>query len=179
MVKNAPWRRGSTRTDDQLDHTLAITDRRPFADGISFADTGPYERRTGRALFAIDPRAEANAWAMDIDKASTDERGLVRFAADIIVLRPVEPERGNRRIFFDLRQSWPQPCAAILQRCYPQQRPDHPGTGRQQYPSRERLAGMNQICGSISLRTWLDSSCSSGTGCSVTTPNPRPPLAQI
>ena len=81
--------------------TLQITDRRPFADGISFGDAGPYERLTGRALFAVDPLVDANAWVVDLDKAPRDTHGRVHFAADIMILQPVDPARGNHRVFYD------------------------------------------------------------------------------
>jgi hypothetical protein len=81
--------------------TLHITDRRPFADGISFGDTGPYERLAGRAHFAVDPAAPANAWVTDIDKAPRDAQGRVRFVSDLMILRPADPARGNRRLLYD------------------------------------------------------------------------------
>jgi hypothetical protein len=81
--------------------TLSITDRRRFADGMAFGTTGPYERLTGRAHFAVDPRAPANAWVVDLDKAPRDPQGKVRFAADIMILAPADPARGNRRVFYD------------------------------------------------------------------------------
>ncbi len=81
--------------------TLAITDRRPFADGIAFGTAGAYERLTGRAHFAVDPGAPANAWVVDLDKAPRDAQGNVRFAADIMILAPADQARGNRRVFYD------------------------------------------------------------------------------
>jgi hypothetical protein len=81
--------------------TLTITDRRPFANGMVFGAVGAYERLTGRAHFAVDPRAPANAWVVDLDKAPCDAHGMVHFAADIMLLAPVDPARGNRRVFYD------------------------------------------------------------------------------
>ena len=40
---------------------LDITDQRPFAGGHAFGETGTYERLSGRALFAVDPLAPAQA----------------------------------------------------------------------------------------------------------------------
>ena len=81
--------------------TLHITDRRPFADGMRFGAVGPYQRLSGRALFAIDPLAEANAWVVDVDKAPRDAHGKVHFAADIMILQPADPAQGNHRVFYD------------------------------------------------------------------------------
>lgn len=81
--------------------TLHITDRRPFADGMPFGDVGPYERLSGRAHFSIDPLAPANAWVVDLDKAPRDAHGKVHCAADIMLLCPADPARGNHRVFYD------------------------------------------------------------------------------
>lgn len=50
-------------------------------------------------LFAIEPQAQAQAEVVDIDKASRDPDGSVRFAADFMVLKPLDG--GNRRVLFD------------------------------------------------------------------------------
>ncbi len=80
---------------------LRITDRRPFADGLEYGETGAYERLTGRAHFAVDPNAADLASIVDLDKAPLNGDGRVEFVTDICILKPVDPERGNRRIFFD------------------------------------------------------------------------------
>ena len=38
---------------------------------------------------------------VDLDKAPRDDSGLVRFAADFMILKPRELQRGNRRVFYD------------------------------------------------------------------------------
>ena len=105
--------------------TLTITDRRPFAEGIAFGTTGAYQRLTGRAHFAVDPLAPANAWVVDLDKAPRDATGKVRFAADIMMLTPAEHRprqppavldygnRGNKRMlqFFNDRRASNDPLA--------------------------------------------------------------------
>ncbi|MGC2200952.1 MAG: hypothetical protein WA633_12515, partial [Stellaceae bacterium] len=80
---------------------LSVAERFPFADGHQFGVAGAYERVVGRAQFAVDPHAPAQRDITDIDKAPIDSEGLVRFAGDFSLLKPVDPERGNRRIFFD------------------------------------------------------------------------------
>ena len=80
---------------------LQITDRRPFADGHPFGDTGAYERLSGRALYAVDPLATAQRDVVDLDKAPRDARGFVRFEADFMILKPADMNRGNRRVFYD------------------------------------------------------------------------------
>ncbi len=80
---------------------LRIVNREPFADGHAFEDSGAYEKLTGRAHFAVDPDAAAQAGITDLDKAPVNDAGLVEFATDIIILKPVDMARGNNRIFYD------------------------------------------------------------------------------
>ena len=80
---------------------LEIAERVAFAEDHSFGDTGAYERLCGRAHFAVDPHAAAQDGVVDLDKARVDDAGLVRFAADFMILKPREIERGNRRVFYD------------------------------------------------------------------------------
>ena len=77
---------------------LRITEREAFADGHSFEDTGPYERLVGRAHFAVDPESPAYAEVVDFDKAPRNGDGLVEYASDVCILKPVGP--GKRRLFF-------------------------------------------------------------------------------
>jgi Alpha/beta hydrolase domain len=78
---------------------IRIDDRRPFAGNHEFEGAGAYERLSGRVLFAADPLAPAQADVVDIDKAPRDSGGLVRYAADFMILRPAKG--GNRRVLFD------------------------------------------------------------------------------
>src|SRR5215469_7029210 len=80
---------------------LSIAERFPFAEGHEFGPVGAYERLVGRAHFAVDPEAPAQQGITDLDKAPADPDGLVRFAGDFSILKPVDPGCGNRRIFFD------------------------------------------------------------------------------
>ncbi|HEX3500449.1 MAG TPA: hypothetical protein VHT04_14105, partial [Stellaceae bacterium] len=99
---------GTTLTEHLV---IRIADRRPFADGHSFAGSGRYERLTGRVHFAVDPLAPAQRGITDLDKAPRDKEGgdkeggdqdgRVRFAADVMILKPVDLAQGNRRLFLD------------------------------------------------------------------------------
>jgi hypothetical protein len=80
---------------------LSITGRFPFAEGHAFGAVGAYDRLIGRAHFAVDPAAPAQLGVTDLQKAAIDPDGLVRFVADFSILKPVDPARGNRRMFFD------------------------------------------------------------------------------
>lgn len=80
---------------------IDITERFAFAGGHAFGGVGPYERLKGRARFAVDPKAKAQAGICDIENAPRDAKGLVHFATDISILRPVDSTKGSKRLFFD------------------------------------------------------------------------------
>ena len=80
---------------------LDIAARTLFADGHEFGKVGAYERLKGRARFAVDPSDPAQAGIVDIDHAPVDAEGRVAFTADILILKPLDMARGNRRLFFD------------------------------------------------------------------------------
>jgi hypothetical protein len=80
---------------------LSISERFAFADRHEFGSVGAYDRLVGRAHLAIDPSAPAQHGVTDLDKAPTDAAGLVHFIGDFSILRPIDPARGNRRLFVD------------------------------------------------------------------------------
>src|ERR1700680_4886050 len=80
---------------------LSVIERKGFADGESFGTTGAYERIAGRAHFAVDPASKVQAGIVDIEKAARDTRGLGRFRADFLLLKPIDLKNGNQRLFFD------------------------------------------------------------------------------
>ena len=81
---------------------LEIEQRSPFAAGSDFGEVGPYELVQGRAYFAVDPLHPRNAAITDIELGPRDAEGRVRFDADFAMLQPAQPQRGNRRLFFDV-----------------------------------------------------------------------------
>lgn len=80
---------------------IRIARRETFADGHEFEGVGAYEKLVGRAHFAVDPNAAPQAGITDLDKAPVNGDGLVEFASDVIILKPVDMARGNGRLFFD------------------------------------------------------------------------------
>ena len=70
--------------------SVEVLERVPFADGMRFGDAGAYEKIRGIAHFALDPAISANAPIVDLKFAPRDGDGLVRFASEFIMLRPVK-----------------------------------------------------------------------------------------
>jgi hypothetical protein len=81
---------------------IDIVNREPFAAGAAFGDAGPYEKLRGRAVIVLDPNAPANAAVADLALAPRNGRGLVEFAADFLVLRPVDAARRNGTLLYEV-----------------------------------------------------------------------------
>jgi hypothetical protein len=81
---------------------LQILHREPYADGKSFGDVGPYEKFTGIARFAVDPKHPKNKIIVDLDLAPRNEDGLVEFESDVYILTPKDLSKGNGAIFYDV-----------------------------------------------------------------------------
>jgi hypothetical protein len=74
----------------------------PFAGGHAFGQAGPYERITGRLYLEVDPQDPANQRVVDLKLAPRNADGKVEFSTDFFLLKPADPLRGNRRLFYDV-----------------------------------------------------------------------------
>jgi hypothetical protein len=81
---------------------LEVIRREPFAGGMAFGKTGPYERIVAVARFAVDPNHPRNRIIVDLDKAPRNADGKVEFEADVFILAPKDPAKGNGAIFYDV-----------------------------------------------------------------------------
>ena len=76
---------------------LRVDERIAFAGGHPFGDVGAYERLTGRALFAVDPRAAPQQDVVDLDKAPVDDARPGALRRRLHDAQAGRVERGNRR----------------------------------------------------------------------------------
>ncbi|HEU4730346.1 MAG TPA: alpha/beta hydrolase domain-containing protein [Kofleriaceae bacterium] len=74
----------------------------PAFAGASFGDVGPYEKLIGRAFGEVDPADLQNRDIADLALAPRNSRGMVEYQTGILILRPIDPTRGNRRLFYEL-----------------------------------------------------------------------------
>ncbi|MGH9893227.1 MAG: hypothetical protein ACREA0_14800, partial [bacterium] len=81
---------------------VEITRRVDVLNGKAFGDVGPYEKLHGKAYFAVDPKNPRNQGIADIDLAPRNREGKVEFSADLFILKPKDPSRGNGVVFFDV-----------------------------------------------------------------------------
>jgi Alpha/beta hydrolase domain len=80
---------------------IEFASKTPFAGGVSFGNTGPYERLLGTASFAIDPNEKDLPFIIDLNLAPRNPEGLVEFKTILDIVKPADLSRGNRRLLFD------------------------------------------------------------------------------
>ena len=105
---------------------IEITERIPFAGGMEFGTVGPYERIRGRLYYAVDPDNRFNRQIVDLQLAKNGQlrqdvsqvnpsgiteivggdarnaKGEVEFWGDFMLLKPLDPTRGNHRVLYDV-----------------------------------------------------------------------------
>lgn len=76
--------------------------RGKFANGKSFGEVGPYEYIAGQVEFAVDPMSTAYQMIVDLNHAPRSTKNMVEFTTDFYIIRPVDLEKGNRRLLYDV-----------------------------------------------------------------------------
>jgi hypothetical protein len=71
---------------------IEVSERVPFASGMTFGEAGSYEKIRGVAHFALDPGTPSNARIVDLERAPRDADGKVRFSSEFLMLRPIGRE---------------------------------------------------------------------------------------
>jgi len=81
---------------------LRVEHRETIAGGRSFGAAGAYEKLVGKVDFEFDPTLPANQIIVDLKRAPRNTRGKVEASADFYMLKPVDPHKGNGRIFYEV-----------------------------------------------------------------------------
>src|SRR5467141_4964091 len=81
---------------------VEITSQQDVLGGKAFGAVGAYEKLSGKVYFAVDPNNPHDKIIADIDKAPRNSQGKVEFSADLFILRPKDPSRGNGVLLFDV-----------------------------------------------------------------------------
>jgi hypothetical protein len=81
---------------------LRIERRETVLNGRPFGAAGPYEKLVGTVDFGLDPSLPANGIIVDLKLAPRNPRGEVEARADFYMLKPVDPRRGNGRLFYEV-----------------------------------------------------------------------------
>ena len=81
---------------------LRIERREVVLNGRDFGAAGPYEKLVGKVDFGLDPSNPRNGIIVDLELAPRNARGEVESSADFYILKPVDPRRGNGRLFYEV-----------------------------------------------------------------------------
>ena len=81
---------------------IVIDKREPFAAGHEFGVSGAYEKLIGKAYGEIDPKKHHNKNIINLKNAPLNNRGRVEYSLDMLILKPVDMQRGNQTIFYDV-----------------------------------------------------------------------------
>ncbi len=79
---------------------LELERRITLGDGVSFGAAGAYEVLTGTAHYALDPGDQRNSRVADLRLAERGTDGLVRYRAELVILKPVDVSRGNGALLY-------------------------------------------------------------------------------
>jgi hypothetical protein len=81
---------------------VVITRRHPAFGGKSFGSAGPYEMLVGTAYGELDPKAAINRGIVNLQNAPVNGQGHVAYSMDITFLKPVDINKGNGRLIYDV-----------------------------------------------------------------------------
>ncbi|GAB3914607.1 alpha/beta hydrolase domain-containing protein [Larkinella knui] len=82
---------------------IEITSRQsPTFEGRLFGKVGAYEKLRGKAYGELDPNSPPNAVITDLRLAPRNARGLVEYAMDIYILKPIDLKAGNHKLFLEV-----------------------------------------------------------------------------
>ncbi len=79
-----------------------VVERSDVLAGRAFGNAGAYERIVAKAHFALDPKNLQNKVIRDIELARKNAQGLVEFTADLYVLKPRDPSKGNGTLLLEV-----------------------------------------------------------------------------
>jgi hypothetical protein len=96
-------------------HRIEISEREsPVFGGAEFGGVGAYERLHGTAFCELDPSHALNAGIVNLDKAPRNTRGRVDYQVDFRILKPIDLDRGNGWLLYDVPNRGNQPVMPRL-----------------------------------------------------------------
>jgi hypothetical protein len=79
-----------------------ISKESPTFAARNFGSVGAYEKLRGKAYGEVDPKSPQNALITDIQLAPRNAHGMVEYSMDIYLLKPVDMNKGNHKLFMDI-----------------------------------------------------------------------------
>lgn len=82
--------------------SVRLVERTDVLGGREFGAAGAYERIIAKGHFTLDRNALQNRVIHDLDLAPRNAQGQVEFSADLYVLKPRDPRRGNGTLLLEV-----------------------------------------------------------------------------
>jgi hypothetical protein len=109
---------------------VEVTEREsPVFGGAEFGTVGPYERLHGTVFGELDPTHPLNAGIVNLDRAARNAQGNVEYRSDFRILKPVDLDRGNLCLVYDVPNRGNQPIMPRLNGAPDGGHPQHAGNG--------------------------------------------------
>jgi quercetin dioxygenase-like cupin family protein len=108
----------------------AVTEREtPVFGGAEFGTVGTYERLHGTVFGELDPTHHLNAGIVNLDRVARNARGNVEYQSDFRILKPLDLDRGNGCLVYDVPNRGNQPIMPRLNGAPDGGHPQHAGNG--------------------------------------------------
>jgi hypothetical protein len=109
---------------------IEVTEReRPVFGGTEFGAVGPYERLHGTVFGELDPTHRLNVGIVNLDRAARNTHGNVEYQSDFRILKPLDLDRGNGCLVYDVPNRGNQPIMPRLNGAPDGGHPQHAGNG--------------------------------------------------
>src|SRR4051794_2441567 len=107
---------------------IEITEQEsPVFGGTDFDAVGPYERLHGTVFGELDPGHPLNAGIVNLDRAARNAHSNVEYRSDFRILKPLDLDRGNGCLVYDVPNRGNQPIMPRLNGAPDGGRPQHAG----------------------------------------------------
>jgi len=81
---------------------VVVTKTESYLENKKFGNAGSYLILTGQFYGEADPDDPLNSVIQDISLAPVNERGMVEYVSDFVILRPADMEKSNGLLFLSL-----------------------------------------------------------------------------
>src|SRR5215471_6910492 len=109
---------------------IEVTEReRPVFGGIESGAVGPYERLHGTIFGELDPTHPLNIGLVNLDRAARNTHGNVEYRSEFRILKPLDLDRGNGCLVYDVPNRGNQPIMPRLNGAPEGGHPQHAGNG--------------------------------------------------
>jgi Alpha/beta hydrolase domain len=109
---------------------IEVTEReRPVFGGTELGAVGPYERLHGTIFGELDPTHPLNVGIVNLDRAARNAHRNVEYQSDFRILKPLDLDRGNGCLVYDVPNRGNQPIMPRLNGAPDGGHPKHAGNG--------------------------------------------------